>query len=82
MTDIAFAVRLIRQAEQLTQKQLAIRAHLSNSTVRRIEQRVEAPPLKTILQCAKGLHVPASVLFTLACACAKTGVQKSGNASV
>ncbi len=64
--DISFAVRLLRQARNLTQQQLAARLATSPQYINRLERRQVMPRVTTLPRLAAALHVSPCVLITLA----------------
>jgi transcriptional regulator with XRE-family HTH domain len=64
--DIGFAVTLLRQAEGLTQRELARRVRTSRPHLCRIEIGEYEPKIDSILRLAHGLKVPVWVLLRFA----------------
>jgi transcriptional regulator with XRE-family HTH domain len=61
--NVALNVKRIRQAQGLTQEDLAARARLTPKTIYRIESRLSAPSWETLQLLADGLGVAADALM-------------------
>ena len=56
-------VRRLRQALQLSQAELATRAHVSRGYLARLEIGMQSPTLEVIERLARALHVAPGALF-------------------
>ncbi len=66
LPDISFAVRLLRQARNLSQRQLALRVGTSRQYISKLELRCIVPNVSTLLRLAAGLRVSPYVLIKFA----------------
>lgn len=64
--DLAFAIRVVRQASSISQRQLALRTGLQRTYVSKLECEAAVPTIKSLLTIAKGLDVEPWVLIYFA----------------
>jgi transcriptional regulator with XRE-family HTH domain len=63
LATVAANVRRLRQERELTQDDLAERAQMDASELRRIESARREPGVRVLVRLARGLEVPPGELF-------------------
>lgn len=62
--DLGERLRYLRELRNLTQKQLAVQANISQATIAHIEKSTKDPSVETLRKLAEALDIHVAILFS------------------